>query len=294
MNWDDLKVLLTLNRERSSRKAAARLGISNTTIIRRLESLEEAIGGRLFDRTPDGFQITAIGEQLLKTANEVEDKIAEGERLLTGRDTELEGIIKVSLPEGPVQFIAASFAEFAHQYPFIQLDLSASNDPVDLARREADIALRIMPSDARLPKDIVGIRLGPVSFGYYIHQDLLKSVEEGLEPLNIMRTSHEDPDVSALSPSLSAATSKRHVMRGVNQMRAAILHKMGAGELPSMACADCPELVELPGTKPERYGYFWLLYHKDLRQSARIRALFKHLSTLEENWSPMWDTSGSN
>lgn len=119
MNWDDLKVLLTLNREHSSRKAAARLGISNTTIIRRLESLEEAIGGRLFDRTPDGFQITAIGEQLLKTANEVEDKIAEGERLLTGRDTELEGIIKVSLPEGPVQFIAASFAEFAHQYPFM-------------------------------------------------------------------------------------------------------------------------------------------------------------------------------
>ena len=127
MNWDDLKILLALNRERSSRKAANRLGISNTTIIRRLELLEEAVGARLFDRTPDGFQTTSVGEQLVKTAIEVEDKIAEGERHVTGRDTDLEGIIKVALPEGPVQYIAQSFAEFVNQYPRIQLDLSASN-----------------------------------------------------------------------------------------------------------------------------------------------------------------------
>ena len=55
MNWDDLKVLLALSREGSTRKAAATLGVSNTTVMRRLESLEEQVGGRLFDRTPDGF-----------------------------------------------------------------------------------------------------------------------------------------------------------------------------------------------------------------------------------------------
>ena len=68
MNWDDLKILLALSRSGSTRSAAKRLGVSNTTVSRRLESLEEAIGGRLFDRTPDGFKITVLGEQLLKTA----------------------------------------------------------------------------------------------------------------------------------------------------------------------------------------------------------------------------------
>lgn len=293
MNWDDLKILLALNRERSSRKAANRLGISNTTIIRRLELLEEAVGARLFDRTPDGFQTTSVGEQLVKTAIEVEDKIAEGERYVTGRDTDLEGIIKVALPEGPVHFMAESFAEFVNQYPRIQLDLSASNEPVDLARREADVALRVLRIDAKLPKDIVGIRLGSMSFGYYIHKDLLSDVEAGRTPLTIMSSSTDEPDIKLAPTASPTPIVKRHVMRGVNQMRAAILCKMGAGELPSIACSDTPEIVQLPGTESERYGYFWLLYHKDLRQSARIRAFFKHVAGLQRNWSAAWDTSPS-
>ncbi len=68
MNWDDLKVLLALSREGSTRKAAATLGVSNTTVMRRLESLEEQVGGRLFDRTPDGFKVTPLADQLLPTA----------------------------------------------------------------------------------------------------------------------------------------------------------------------------------------------------------------------------------
>ena len=291
MNWDDLKVLLALNRERSSRKAANRLGISNTTIIRRLELLEEAVGARLFDRTPDGFQATSVGEQLVKTAIEVEDKIAEGERHITGRDTDLEGIIKVALPDGPVQFIAESFAEFVNQYPRIQLDLSASNEPVDLARREADVALRVLRLDAKLPKDIVGIRLGSMSFGYYIHKDLLGEIQAGRMPLTILSSSTDEPHIKLAPSAYTAPIVKRHVMRGVNQMRAAILFKIGAGELPSIACSDTPDIVQLPGTESERYGYFWLLYHKDLRQSARIRAFFKHLAGLQQSWSPAWDTS---
>ena len=62
MNWDDLKVLLALSRAGSTRKAAATLGVSNTTVMRRLESLEEGVGGRLFDRTPDGFKETPLGD----------------------------------------------------------------------------------------------------------------------------------------------------------------------------------------------------------------------------------------
>ena len=56
MNWDDLKVLLALARAGSTRKAAALLSVSNTTVMRRLEALEVAIDGQLFDRTPDGFR----------------------------------------------------------------------------------------------------------------------------------------------------------------------------------------------------------------------------------------------
>ena len=59
MDWDDLKVLLALSRAGSTRKAAALIAVSNTTVMRRLESLEERIGGRLFDTTPDGLRAPA-------------------------------------------------------------------------------------------------------------------------------------------------------------------------------------------------------------------------------------------
>ena len=65
MNWDDLKVLLALSREGSTRKAASKMGVSNTTVMRRLESLEEHIGGKLFNRTPDGYKPTAAGRSII-------------------------------------------------------------------------------------------------------------------------------------------------------------------------------------------------------------------------------------
>jgi len=65
MNWDDLKVLLALSREGSTRKAASTMGVSNTTVMRRLESLEEHIGGKLFNRTPDGYNADCAGRSII-------------------------------------------------------------------------------------------------------------------------------------------------------------------------------------------------------------------------------------
>ena len=115
MNWDDLKVLLALSRAGSTRKAAAKLSVSNTTVMRRLESLEEQVGGRLFDRTPDGFRATSLADQLLPAVREVEETLSEAERHVTGRDSELVGRIKLSLPAVPLTHIAEAVSEFARQ-----------------------------------------------------------------------------------------------------------------------------------------------------------------------------------
>ena len=147
MNWDDLKVLLALSREGSTRKAASTMGVSNTTVMRRLESLEDQIGGKLFDRTPDGYTPTALADQLLPTAKIVEQTLGEAERQVSGKDSELSGRVKLSLPAVPVTHISESVAEFAQKYPRIELDISVSDEQVDLARREADRAVRGRPQD---------------------------------------------------------------------------------------------------------------------------------------------------
>ena len=291
MNWDDLKVLLALSRAGSTRKAAATLGVSNTTVMRRLESLEEQVGGRLFDRTPDGFRVTPLADQLLPTASEVEEILTEAQRQVTGKDAELTGRIKLSLPAVPVTHIAEAVSEFAIEYPRIELDISVSDLPVDLARREADIAVRGIPKHKRPPKDIVGIKLGRISMGYYVHQELLSDAARGLRELTCIRASERALSLGDLPDPESLGLKSRHLIDGITPRMVAATNKLGVAALPCFLAKQYPELMLLPGVPSAHWGFTWLLHHKDLRQSARIRALFQHLSTLEEKWPSAWDTS---
>ena len=291
MNWDDLKVLLALSREGSTRKAASTMGVSNTTVMRRLESLEEHIGGKLFNRTPDGYTPTALADQLLPTAKTVEQTLVEAERQVSGKDSELSGRVKLSLPAVPVTHISESVAEFAQKYPRIELDISVSDEPVDLARREADIAVRGLPKDKRPPKDIVGIKIGRISLGYYVHKELLAEAARGQRQLTCIRASHTVLNLGDLPAPETLGLESRHLIDGLTPRMVAVTHKLGVAALPCFLATQPPDLILLPGISSAHWGHTSLLYHKDLRQSARICALFKHLAELGEQWSSAWDTS---
>lgn len=281
MNWDDLKVLLALSRFGSTRKAAKQLGVSNTTVMRRLDALEKSLGGRLFDRTPDGFKATALAAQLLSVAQGVEETLNDAERRLMGRDSELSGMIKVSLPLVPAADIYRALSEFAQQFPGIELDISASEAAVDLARREADLAIRGLPKDQRPPKDIVGIKLKPILIGYFVHKNLLSQATLGYKELTFIRASPHKHTQADLVEGDALGLTGRHLFDGFMPRLMAVQHQLGVAALPCLIADDDPELILLPNVAPAHWGYLWLLHHKDLRQSARIRALFKHLSLLE-------------
>jgi DNA-binding transcriptional LysR family regulator len=292
INWDDLKVLLALSRAGSTRKAADLLSVSNTTVMRRLESLEEQIGGRLFDRTPDGVVATALGDQLLPTAREVEEVLTEAERQISGKDSELSGRIKLSLPAVPITHLAETVAAFANQYPRIEMDITVSDRAVDLARREADIAVRGLAKSKRPPRDIVGIKLGRVSMGYYVHHELLSEAARGFRELTCIRASDRALDLGDLPQPEAIGLQSRHLIDGITPRTVAATNKLGVAALPCFLARQHPDLILLPGVPSAHWGYTWILHHKDLRQSARIRALFKHLSALEEQWPSAWDTTG--
>ena len=294
MNWDDLKVLLALARAGSTRKAAKLLGVSNTTVMRRLESLEGDIRGQLFDRTPDGFRQTALADQLLPAASQVEEILSEAARQVTGKDSELSGMIKLSLPAVPVTHLSESVAAFGVRYPKIELDVTVSDHPVDLARREADIAVRGIPKHKRPPKDIVGIKLGRISIGYYVHRELLREAHRGLSELTFINASGRPLSLGDLPEPESLGLRTRHFIDGITPRAVAVANKLGVAALPCFFARQYPDLILLPGVPSAHWGHTWLLYHKDLRKSARVRALFKHLSLLEEEFPDAWDTTGES
>ena len=290
LSWDDLKVLLACSRHGSTRTAASALGVSNSTVARRLEVLEAAIEGRLFDRTPDGLLATALCEELLPIAKTVEDTISDGQLRLTGRDALLAGKLKVSIADfKPVnQLLFRSLSEFSKAYPRIQLDVRSSNDKVDLSRREADFAIRGLKLEERPPKDIVGVKLGLLTMGLYVHKTLLADARLGKRELNFIDSSQAAP--AGLPTAADLGINVRHAVDTPIARLDAVANQMGVGALACCSVSDAgfKDVVRLPNTESVPHRYVWLLYHKDLRQSARIRALFKHLLALEKNWPVEW------
>lgn len=290
LSWDDLKVLLACSRHGSTRTAASALGVSNSTVARRLEVLEAAIEGRLFDRTPDGLLATALCEELLPIAKTVEDTISDGQLRLTGRDALLAGKLKVSIADfKPVnQLLFRSLNEFSKAYPRIQLDVRSSNDKVDLSRREADFAIRGLKLEERPPKDIVGVKLGLLTMGLYVHKTLLADARLGKRELNFIDSSQAAP--AGLPTAADLGINVRHAVDTPIARLDAVANQMGVAALACCSVADAgfKDVVRLPNTESVPHRYVWLLYHKDLRQSARIRALFKHLLALEKNWPAEW------
>ena len=287
-SWDDLKVLLACSRHGSTRTAASALGVSNSTVARRLEMLEAAIEGRLFDRTPDGLLATALCEELLPIAKTVEDTISDGQLRLTGRDALLIDKLKVSIADiKPVNHLLfQSLSEFSSVYPRIQLDIRSSDDKVDLSRREADFAIRGLKVDQRPPKDIVGVKLGLLTIGLYVHRKLLAEARLGKRELTFIDTAEVLP--AELPTSSDLGIPVKHCIDGPIARLEAVANQMGVAALPCCSVINLKDVVRLPNTESVPHHYIWLLYHKDLRQSARIRALFEHLLALEDMWPPEW------
>src|SRR6516225_2705963 len=151
MDWDDVRVFLAVAREGSMRAAARALGLSQPTIARRLAAFEATFRGpSLFDRLPEGLRLNAAGEQLVAAAESVEDAVLTLERRRAAASPALSGTVRVSTGECAAGFLARSLSGPAATElpPGITLELVEARQSANLARREADMALRHQPPDS--------------------------------------------------------------------------------------------------------------------------------------------------
>jgi len=165
-NWDDRRFLLAVAREASVRKAADKLGTSRSTVLRRITALEGELGVRLFERMPNGYFTTPAGEEMLRAAERMEAEANAADRRLAGRDAELSGTIRVSLSGALATYVLMpDFAAFGQAHPEIRLEILSTYDMPDLARREADVAIRISNDP---PEDLVGRRILKIARAAYV------------------------------------------------------------------------------------------------------------------------------
>ncbi|MGN6107513.1 MAG: LysR family transcriptional regulator, partial [Kofleriaceae bacterium] len=152
VRWDDVRVFLIAHRSGTLGGAASKLGVDVSTMSRRLTALEQALGVQLFERTRQGLLATRAAEVVLPAAEAMEAALGRLTRDVTGLEATAEGVVRLTMPPGMADaFIAPALPRLRAQYPRLQLELETSVRVVDLARHEADLALRsIRPSGAEL------------------------------------------------------------------------------------------------------------------------------------------------
>src|SRR5215831_5524580 len=151
MDWGDVRVFLAVAREGSMRAAGRVLGLSQPTIARRLAAFEASFGGTtLFDRLPEGLRLNAAGEQLVAGAESVEDAVLTLERRRAAASPVLSGTVRISTGECAAGFLARCLSgPTTTALPSgITLELVFAQQEANLARREADMALRHHPPES--------------------------------------------------------------------------------------------------------------------------------------------------
>ncbi len=279
LNWDDLKYFLAVARAGTLRGGADSIQANHTTLARRLSVMEERVGSRLFDRSKAGLVLTQLGEDLMPYAERVEDEMTAASRVIVGRDAQPSGTIYVSMPHGlAMTSIMDDLAHFADLYPDIDLNMTFSNDVADLARREADVSLRIANE---VTDDVVGRRLVQMSQAAYCTKDYAQRIRDnGGEGLQLIGW-HEPEGETTAKWVLDSYYPKARLRHRVSELVPLITLAAAGLGMAYLACNlgdRHPGLIRAPFQKPLPYRSIWLLLHKDLRNTARVRLFVDFLA----------------
>lgn len=172
MDWDKLKVFHAAAEAGSFTHAGDQLGLSQSAVSRQVSALEQALNVSLFHRHARGLILTEQGELLYRTAHEVFMKLEAARAKLTDSRERPNGELRVTTTVGlGTHWLTPKLGEFIDLYPDIQITLITTDEELDLAMREADVAIRLrQPTQP----DLIQRKLFTVHFHAYARPDYLK------------------------------------------------------------------------------------------------------------------------
>lgn len=283
MNWDDARVLLALGRELTLRRAARELRVDQATVGRRIAAMETDLGSTLFLRTPAGYQLTAVGEMAFEMAEKMEQAALELTRRTRGADNELAGEVRISTTDSlAYDFVIPALRALHLEHPDITIVLNSTSEVVNLSKRETDIAIRNQRPDN---PDLILRKLADWPMGLFASIEYLQRhgiPEEGNGFKGHDLVMYEPYWRDRQNPTLvDEPIDQARVVVAVNSsmmVRRSIAEGLGISEIPIvMGLRDGLQRV-WPSRKRSRPYEVWMVTHKDLRHTARLRFVINYLA----------------
>jgi len=281
IDWNDLRFFLAVARAGTTLGAARELGVNQTTCARRIAALEEALGGALFERHHGGYRLIERGEALVEAAEQVEAHVKGFIDTANGLDRHMAGVIRVTTSQPMANsLLAPVMRNFRAVYPQVRVEMMVDDRRLDLARGEADIALRagVRPTDPCLVARPVAEARWAVYCGRLYAEthgvptsmaDLADHTVVGIEGNN-----------SAWMDDQVPAGLIRYTSNSLGNLPTTLHAGLGVGGLPCMVGDPDPQLVRCFDV--DFYSVVWIIYHERLRGIPHVRAfldlLFAHVS----------------
>jgi DNA-binding transcriptional LysR family regulator len=277
MDWDNIRFFLSVARAGQFLAAARQLRVDHGTVSRRIGALESSLGVRLFDRQTTGCLLTAAGERLYESAEDVEAQLLRAQGDLSQSDVELSGTVRIAAPDGfTALFLCPRIGKLKASYPSLTIQLVPISRTFSLSKREADLAITIArPEQGRL----AARKLVDYSLHFYAAKDYLAAC--GMPQTTADLTRHrlvtyvQDlvfADQFNFMPELyGPGYSRLECASAIGQLMA-VRSGAGIGILHDYAAHPDPQLrMVLPDIVFERS--YWMMTHIDMRRLSRVRAI---------------------
>ncbi|WP_372722304.1 LysR family transcriptional regulator [Immundisolibacter sp.] len=277
MNWDDLRVFLAIADQGSLAGAARQLRVNHSTVFRRLNTIEEDLKVRLFERLPRGYVLTAAGEEMTVAARRVEADVADIERRIVGREVQLRGSLRVTTTEALAEgYLTRCIVDFGELYPEITVDLVVGYQVYDLSKREADVAIRpgLRPPDHLIARKLARLRWAVYAAPAYIDRFGTPGSVAELKDHRFVAFSDEPVQGLSFGWARELAADGEVVFTSNNLLvqRDAASAGIGLAVLPTYFGDPNPGLRRVFALDDARSLDVWLLTHPDLRDTARVKA----------------------
>lgn len=282
LNWELCRSFLAVMREGNLSRAARLLELTQPTLGRHIDEMEETLGVALFTRSPQGLTPTEAAFELKPHAQAMATAADALVRAASGDSAQTHGTVRVTVPElVGAELMPAILTAFRREYPNIDIELVLTNVTENLLRREADIGVRMV---APTQDALFARKIGPVRFGLYAHKSYLarcpapKTMDE-LRNHTLIGFDRAMGAIQALREIPSPVSREAFALRSDSPIAQFELAKagFGIGRGADIIARRVPELVPILA---DQYGVgveLWVAMHEDARANRRVRAMFDHL-----------------
>lgn len=293
-NWNDLRSFLAVARAGRLTVAARKLRIDHSTLSRRIMSLEQALGVKLFERRSMGYTLTVAGEELLSEAEDMESLAIRMHGRVTGPNLGVSGTVRIGSPEGfATFFLAPHLSDLSGAHPDLEVELVAMPRAFSLSKREADVAVTMScPEHGRLiARKLTDYELGVYAAAAYLAEhDPIRSVDDLLQHrmIGYIEDLMAFPELDYLDQVAKRLSPQTRISNIITQA-AATVGGAGVGILPCFIAEQEPSLVRLFSDQIKIVRSYWLVTHDDIADLARIRkAMDFIIDTVRANRDAFW------